>query len=286
MRPRADRPCRANGPCRPRRRHRPAPALPEARPDSRRGAAACARPGWALADGPPDAWRHRAVAGRLPRHVRFRARVRLSRTLPATMELLRERIPDGHVWWRIADPAWRNPLDPGFARRDGVAGIRPGASLSCTSTRTSRRPARTSALSSRNGHTARKTCATTRAPPWSDACCRADRPCGTPTRATGYMPRACQRPIRFATTVDPCPAKRVRPLGSAHMRRVCGACAPAAPRHVTAKVASWPGFPGLAAASRVKSRRCRSRSGSGAGLPSAGARRATDPCSAHRKRSQ
>ena len=35
------------------------------------------------------------------------------------MRLLRERLPDGHVWWRIADPTWRDPLDPGFARRHG-----------------------------------------------------------------------------------------------------------------------------------------------------------------------
>ena len=35
------------------------------------------------------------------------------------MELLRERIPDSHVWWRIADPTWNDPLDPGFARQHG-----------------------------------------------------------------------------------------------------------------------------------------------------------------------
>ena len=35
------------------------------------------------------------------------------------MKLLRERIPDGHVWWHIADPAWNDPLDPGFARQHG-----------------------------------------------------------------------------------------------------------------------------------------------------------------------
>ena len=36
-----------------------------------------------------------------------------------TVELLRETVPDAHVWWRIADPGWTDPLDPGFARRSG-----------------------------------------------------------------------------------------------------------------------------------------------------------------------
>ena len=35
------------------------------------------------------------------------------------MELLRETVPDAHVWWRIADPSWANPLDPAFAQRQG-----------------------------------------------------------------------------------------------------------------------------------------------------------------------
>ena len=35
------------------------------------------------------------------------------------MELLQETAPDGHVWWRIADPGWVDPLDPDFARRGG-----------------------------------------------------------------------------------------------------------------------------------------------------------------------
>ena len=35
------------------------------------------------------------------------------------MELLREPVPDAHVWWRIADPAWTDPLDPTFAQRHG-----------------------------------------------------------------------------------------------------------------------------------------------------------------------
>ena len=43
------------------------------------------------------------------------------------MELLRERIPDGHVWWRIADPTWRDPLDPGFTGRHGGRWNPPGS---------------------------------------------------------------------------------------------------------------------------------------------------------------
>lgn len=30
-----------------------------------------------------------------------------------------ESLPDGHVWLRIADPAWRDPLDPSFAAVTG-----------------------------------------------------------------------------------------------------------------------------------------------------------------------
>lgn len=30
-----------------------------------------------------------------------------------------ELLPDGHVWLRIADPAWDDPLDPAFAQRRG-----------------------------------------------------------------------------------------------------------------------------------------------------------------------
>ena len=37
------------------------------------------------------------------------------------MELLQETLPDAHVWWRIADPDWANPLDPGFAQRRELA---------------------------------------------------------------------------------------------------------------------------------------------------------------------
>ena len=35
------------------------------------------------------------------------------------VEPRREAIPDAHVWWRIADPAWLDPLDPGYARDRG-----------------------------------------------------------------------------------------------------------------------------------------------------------------------
>ena len=35
------------------------------------------------------------------------------------MALLRETVPDAHIWWRIADPSWTNPLDPAFAQRHG-----------------------------------------------------------------------------------------------------------------------------------------------------------------------
>ena len=42
------------------------------------------------------------------------------------MELRKEVLPDHHTWWRIADPAWRNPLDPGFAARRGGRWNPPG----------------------------------------------------------------------------------------------------------------------------------------------------------------
>ena len=43
------------------------------------------------------------------------------------MALLRETLPDAHVWWRIADPAWTNPLDPSFAQRRGGRWNPPGS---------------------------------------------------------------------------------------------------------------------------------------------------------------
>lgn len=38
-----------------------------------------------------------------------------------------ERLPDIHVWWRVADPAWRNPLDPSYAARRGGRWNPPGS---------------------------------------------------------------------------------------------------------------------------------------------------------------
>lgn len=43
------------------------------------------------------------------------------------MELLREAVPHGHRWWRIADPAWVDPLDPDFARQRGGRWNPPGS---------------------------------------------------------------------------------------------------------------------------------------------------------------
>ena len=36
-----------------------------------------------------------------------------------TAELIVERIPDDHSWWRIAKRTWDDPLDPGYAQRQG-----------------------------------------------------------------------------------------------------------------------------------------------------------------------
>ena len=35
------------------------------------------------------------------------------------VKLRDESLPRPHTWWRIADPAWKNPLDPDFAMRQG-----------------------------------------------------------------------------------------------------------------------------------------------------------------------
>ena len=43
------------------------------------------------------------------------------------MELLRERLPDAQVWWRIADPDWADPLNPAFAQRRGGRWNPPGS---------------------------------------------------------------------------------------------------------------------------------------------------------------
>ena len=40
---------------------------------------------------------------------------------------VREPVPDGHVWWRVADPAWFDPLDPDFARQRGGRWNPPGS---------------------------------------------------------------------------------------------------------------------------------------------------------------
>lgn len=37
-----------------------------------------------------------------------------------TENLVVERLPDDHSWWRIADPSWADPLDPRFAQRRGA----------------------------------------------------------------------------------------------------------------------------------------------------------------------
>ena len=42
------------------------------------------------------------------------------------MELLPETVPDAHVWWRIADPGWVDPLDSSFAQRHGGRWTPPG----------------------------------------------------------------------------------------------------------------------------------------------------------------
>ena len=38
-----------------------------------------------------------------------------------------ETIPDGHRWWRITRPDWKNPLDPEFAREHGGRWNPPGS---------------------------------------------------------------------------------------------------------------------------------------------------------------
>lgn len=36
-----------------------------------------------------------------------------------TSPLRSERLPEGRTWWRIADPEWRDPLDPSYAATYG-----------------------------------------------------------------------------------------------------------------------------------------------------------------------
>jgi len=49
----------------------------------------------------------------MPEHVRFWASKRL------TLALQSELLVASQVWWRIADPDWADPLDPGFAAERG-----------------------------------------------------------------------------------------------------------------------------------------------------------------------
>lgn len=35
------------------------------------------------------------------------------------MNFMLELLPDSHVWWRIADLIWENPMDPRYAMRSG-----------------------------------------------------------------------------------------------------------------------------------------------------------------------
>lgn len=35
------------------------------------------------------------------------------------MPLIQERLPNAHVWWRVAKRDWLNPLDPRFAQEQG-----------------------------------------------------------------------------------------------------------------------------------------------------------------------
>ena len=66
-----------------------------------------------VSDGLAGAGGHARVALGLPRHVPVRTGARL------TVVLLRETVPDAHVWWRIGDPSWADPLDPSFAQHRG-----------------------------------------------------------------------------------------------------------------------------------------------------------------------
>ena len=43
-----------------------------------------------------------------------------------TAALRRETLSEAHVWWRVADSSWSDPLDPGFARRRGGRWNPPG----------------------------------------------------------------------------------------------------------------------------------------------------------------
>ena len=105
------------------RRYRRARPLPQTRPDTGSRTPANSSPPWSFSAGFAFPRGDSGFAGRMPRHVPFRARTRL------TVELLCETIPDGHVWWRLADPAWANPLDANFAREHGGRWNPPGSFL-------------------------------------------------------------------------------------------------------------------------------------------------------------
>ena len=59
----------------------------------------------------------------MPGHVRFRLDTGLTRARGVRTELL----PDGHIWLRIANPAWKDPLDPSFAQARGQRWNPPGS---------------------------------------------------------------------------------------------------------------------------------------------------------------
>ena len=39
------------------------------------------------------------------------------------------KLPDGHPWWRVADPAWHDPLNPAYSKKLRGRWNRPGAFL-------------------------------------------------------------------------------------------------------------------------------------------------------------
>jgi hypothetical protein len=45
------------------------------------------------------------------------------------LALLEELLPDAFTWWRIADPAWQDPLNPRFAQQRGGRWNPPGSYL-------------------------------------------------------------------------------------------------------------------------------------------------------------
>ena len=59
--------------------------------------------------------------------VQLRAGTRLTLAPRPKLALRQEPLPDGHTWWRIADPQWHDPLDPSFAQRQGGRWNPPGS---------------------------------------------------------------------------------------------------------------------------------------------------------------